>query len=478
MSDATPLCPPSIVTRDSIVSAEEMAARSAAFVDALHTTLPVGTPLVAMVLGNDAESVALFFALAALDPAMVLLGADPHGWNTEPAWPRGTCLVLPPGRAHLAGEAAARGLAVCCIPTADPSRRSATPLVQGTRGLVFLTSGSTGVPKPVCRRFETLAGAARMLAAALPLVGDGGILGAVPLDRAFGANNALMLATVTGRPLGLLERFDHNEFFALCEERAWAYWGGTPALADILSRSTRRVPPGMPKVATVVGRVSPSLAEAYQQRFGVPPRGLYGTTETFTIALALGSADEVSGENVGRPLPGVDVRIGAPDVPAPVGETGRVWIRTPWMMEGYGYPPTITSPLEHGWWATPDLGRLDDEGRLTIVSRADDRIRTATGLILDPRPLAAAIEAVDGVREAVVVPVDAADGTSFAVLVEADASVRPTAVRAALAAALPAGTQPRLLRVVEELPRLSSGRADRRACLDLLTRPRHVVTRT
>lgn len=464
MAEMSRLSPPSIVTRTSTVPAEDMAAQSAAFVDALHARLPVGTPLVAMVLGNDAESVALFFALATFEPAIVLLGGDTRGWNTEPTWPVGTCLVLPPGRAHLAREASARGLTVCCLPPAQPSQRFAAPLTQRTRGLVFLTSGSTATPKPVYRRFETLVGAARMLAAALPLAGDGGILGAVPLDRAFGANNALMLATVTGRPLGLLERFDHNEFFALCEDRSWAYWGGTPALADILSRSTRPVPPGMPPVATVVGRVSPTLAATYRERFGVVPRGLYGTTETLSIASALGSAEEVSTDNVGRPLPGVEVLIGTPGAPAPIGETGRVWVRTPWMMEGYGYPPTVTGPLEQGWWATPDLGRLDEAGRLTVVSRADDRIRTPAGLVLDPRPLAAAIEAIDGVHEVVIVPVDAADGTSFAVLVEADASVRPPAVRAALSVALPDGARPRLLRVVDRLPRLSSGRADRRSC--------------
>src|SRR5439155_26711410 len=99
---------------------------------------------------------------------------------------------------------------------------------------------------------------------------------------------------------------------------------------------------------------------------GCPVRQGYGLTEaSFStidappVAPALGS--------VGRPVPGVDVRLG---------DDGEVQVRGPHVTAGYVDDPAATAAAftADGWLRTGDVGRLDDDGRLTIVDRTKDLI--------------------------------------------------------------------------------------------------------
>lgn len=226
----------------------------------------------------------------------------------------------------------------------------------------------------------------------------------------------------------------------------------------------------MPPICSFAGRLSASVYGAFEARFGTRLRQIYGTTETLTVAADLAPSGDVRFETAGRPLAGVSVRIGDdPNAPAAAGASGRIWVRTPWFMDGYGFPPDVTCDgLVDGWWPTPDAGCLDAEGRLMILGRLDDRIRSGAGHILDPHDVVAAIEAYPGVIDAAVVPVQTAAGTSFGALVEVAEPIRALDLRNHMARLLPSWMLPRTVKTVSHLPRLASGRVDRRACMDLL----------
>jgi long-chain acyl-CoA synthetase len=81
-------------------------------------------------------------------------------------------------------------------------------------------------------------------------------------------------------------------------------------------------------------------------------------------------------ESVGRPMPVVELAIGAPDgTHLGPGATGEVLIRGPILMAGYWNRPDATAEaLVDGWLHTGDVGHLDDDGYLFVTDRKKDMI--------------------------------------------------------------------------------------------------------
>jgi acyl-CoA synthetase (AMP-forming)/AMP-acid ligase II len=90
--------------------------------------------------------------------------------------------------------------------------------------------------------------------------------------------------------------------------------------------------------------------------------------------------------------------------------------------------------------------------------------------VVSPVSVSAALEGLPGVADTAVVPLPSPAGAVLGVLVEGAAPVSVSAVRAHLARSLPAWSQPRVVETTAALPRLASGRTDRRACIAILER--------
>jgi long-chain acyl-CoA synthetase len=153
--------------------------------------------------------------------------------------------------------------------------------------------------------------------------------------------------------------------------------------------------------AVVVGGASAPAEEliALQSRYGVLVGYGYGMTETGAITTLNLHLDEKPG-SVGRPFPGVEVRIaGESGEPLPSGDVGEVWLRDTALIGGYVGDGGL--PVEDGWLRTGDLGSLDDEGYLYLSGRAKE-IMITSGFNVVPAEVEEVLASHPDVEEAAV----------------------------------------------------------------------------
>jgi acyl-CoA synthetase (AMP-forming)/AMP-acid ligase II len=470
-----PILPPPIVFRGRRWSREELVILAGAWRDALEGERRAARSPAALVMANHPEAVALFFAVSCFPAPLIVLPADPRAWRTVPPLPAGTPLVLPPALRGLASRAEQVGLSPISLDQPGASGPPRAAPFMSLPGLVMFTSGSTGLPRPVYRTASQVIRSGAAIATAFPFQPPGGVIGTLPLDRSFGLHHCVLAPALGGRPLALLERFHHAAVLDLFASEDYSYWAGTPVMADALARCACREPHPAPPICVISGRLSAPVRQGFRARFGVPLRQVYGTTETGSLTLDMAPMGEVRSDTAGQPLPDVMVRIGeSPAAPRPPGESGRIWVRTPRLMAGYGFPPGLEEPetTNDGWWATPDMGQWDATGSLKVEGRLDDCLRTAAGHLVSPAAVADALEGVTGVTDVAVVPIGEPHRPELGVLVETRSPVGAATLRHHLARSLPPWAQPRVVEVMSALPRLESGRTDRLACIAILERAR------
>jgi acyl-coenzyme A synthetase/AMP-(fatty) acid ligase len=335
--------------------------------------------------------------------------------------------------------------------------------------VVLFTSGSTDLPKPVFHPMTTLR---RWVTARSLLLGLGpgaGTLLGVSLASAQGLN-FLVASILLGGPLGLLDPLDHRAALEALARPEFECWRATPHFADVLGRCALAGPVRAPRLCLISSPISRAVFDAFLGRFGVPLRQMYSSTETGVITVDAAPPGDVRPESTGHSVPGVEIRIGDhPATPEPPGEIGRVWVRSAWLMAGYGFPPVVGRPGEvDGWWPTRDLGVLEADGHLTLAGRIDDCIRTRENRLVSLAAVATVIRGIQGVTDAVVVPVGGPAGSTFGAVVQCEPDLALTTVRASVADTLPPWSWPRAVKLVRSLPRLANGRPDRRACAAML----------
>ncbi len=191
--------------------------------------------------------------------------------------------------------------------------------------------------------------------------------------------------------------------FAVRSGRAWSEAGDPGpvlrlrrALADkLVYAKLRQAVGGRVKYAVSGGSaLSPHLAHFFHAA-GIPILEGYGLTETSAPATA-NAPDAFRIGTVGRPLPGVELRIAA---------DGEILIRGPHVFQGYWQNDEATAAVldQDGWFHSEDLGTLDDDGFLSITGRKKELIVTAGGKNVAPSVLEERIKSHRLVSQAIVI---------------------------------------------------------------------------
>lgn len=164
------------------------------------------------------------------------------------------------------------------------------------------------------------------------------------------------------------------------------------------------------------------------------------------------------------------VLLGEDRTPVPPGDVGEIITISEYLSAGYWHDETTTAERfgtdADGWrlCRQGDLGRFDDNGDLILLGRADAAIKIR-GYLVDPSEIEAALLAVDGVDEAVVIPVVAPPApTRLIAYVAHPSGVRPpslAALRRDLRMRLPEYMVPGTIVQLPSLPRNERGKVDR-----------------
>jgi long-chain acyl-CoA synthetase len=121
---------------------------------------------------------------------------------------------------------------------------------------------------------------------------------------------------------------------------------------------------------------------------GIPVANGYGLTEAGT-SLTLNDLNPFRADTVGKPLPGVELRVLSPDADG----IGQVAVRGKTVMSHYLDDPELTAQtIVDGWLITGDLGRFDDDGHLQLFGRKKNMIVTEGGKNVYPEDIETAFE--------------------------------------------------------------------------------------
>lgn len=258
---------------------------------------------------------------------------------------------------------------------------------------------------------------------------------------------------------------------------------GAPAIFQPMMDYIKTMPvkPDLRGARLISGATEPalSLMRDFHDLTGADVIHAYGATETTPIATLNGAVkpslrDTLSEEErwdlkrcQGMPVSGVDVKVVdslGRELPRDGESQGEIWLRGPWVTEGYWRVEDDGTRFTDGWWRTGDVGRLDAHGYLKLTDRLKDVVKSG-GEWISSIDMENAIIAHPLIREAAVIGVNHPKWQErpVAVVVPVDgATVTLQDVLSVLKDGFSSWQLPDLLHVVDELPRTSVGKLDKK----------------
>jgi long-chain acyl-CoA synthetase len=286
--------------------------------------------------------------------------------------------------------------------------------------LLIYTAGTTGMPKGVMLTHHNLVVNVESCLEAFDLSREDSVLCVLPMFHSFAWTTNVLLPLRLGVKIPILEGFlpFNRVLKTIWREKVTLVCGVPPVYATLVQKlhgPRRLLLRVLSPVRIAVSGAAPLPGEVQQQFeriFGIPLIEGYGLTEAAPVVAVNPRYGRRKPGTVGRAVPGVEVKVvDKHEVELPAGEIGEICVRGENVMLGYYNRPEETREAftEDGWLKTGDLGRLDDDGYLSIVDRRKDLI-IVKGLNVYPQEIEAVLESHPAVAEAAVIGVDDGSG--------------------------------------------------------------------
>ena len=330
---------------------------------------------------------------------------------------------------------------------------------------LLYTSGTTGRSKGAMLTHGNMLSNAEALVDLWQITDADRLIHALPIFHTHGLFVAMNTALLAGVEVRLMERFSPDQILAELPRSTMLM--GVPTFYTRLLGDARLTRAACAKMRLFISGSAPLLAEtheAFEARSGHRILERYGMTET-----NMNTSNPYDGARragtVGKPLPGVEVQITQDGQPLPQGEIGMIEVRGPNVFKGYWNMPDKTAEelRDSGYFITGDLGRIDDQGYLSIVGREKDLIISG-GYNIYPKEIEDVLNDIPGVLESAVYGVADADfgeAVCAAIVVEPGTEVSQEVLQTEVAQKLARFKHPRHYRMLPELPRNTMGKVQK-----------------
>ncbi len=325
----------------------------------------------------------------------------------------------------------------------------------GDPALIGYTSGTTGRPKGAVLSHANLLASVEALLLAWRWGPEDRLVLALPLFHIHGLGVGLHGTLLAGASAVLLGRFDVDAVLDARAAHDASLFFGVPTMysrlvgsarADELARFRLCVSGSAP--------LPPDLFDAFETASGRRVLERYGMTETIMLVSNPYDGERRRG-TVGLPLPGVELRLDE--------ARSEVVVRGPNVFGGYRNRAEANAEAfdADGWFRTGDLGRFDEAGYLALVGRAKELIISG-GYNVYPREIEEVLRLHPAVVDAAVVGTpDPAWGEVVTAFVEVRDTIVEAEVTAFVGQHLAAFKRPRLVHVIEALPRNALGKVQK-----------------
>ncbi len=429
---------------------------------------------VALMSGNRPEFVAVVYAISKLGASAVLLNP---AWKalevghavglTEPSHAVADGPAVPLLQERMgSGSVIDLDRVEARAPRRNPPR---PPVDPDADVLLVFSSGTTGLPKAVRHTHRSMGAAVGHWEAALGLGPDDRFQIATPPSHILGLLNFITAVSV-GASVRLHRRFDLDEVLRRIESDRMTLEMAVAPIALAMANHPdleRHDLSSLRYIMWGATPVTPSVAETVTRRTGVRWLPAYGASELPVLAVnPVGEPDRWRLDSAGLPPDGVELR--AVDLDSgrvlPPGEVGEIQARSPSVMAGHLPAEATAGAFLDGWYRTGDVGWLEPQGWVHLTDRSKEMIKVK-GFQVALAEIEAVLHGHPSVLDCAVFGVtDERSGELPVAAVKLDPSrpVTPETLIQLVADSLASYKRLRALVIVEEIPRLPSGKVLRR----------------
>ena len=327
------------------------------------------------------------------------------------------------------------------------------------------TTGTTGSPKGVMLTHDNMCFIATMMRELRGMTSNDEVYAILPITHIMGIASVLLGGLHAGAHVHLRARFSVQKCLSEIQSLGiTALQGATAMFAKLAEQAALdrvKYETKLRFIGAGGAPIDPTVKANTESVFGLALQNGYGLTEAASVCWTR-LDEENQDDTIGRPLPGVELRVLDDEGVAVVdGEVGELWVRGPQVMKGYFRNSELTKQVlsDDGWFNTQDLAKITPDGRVFIVGRKKDVI-IRSGFKVNPLEVETVLNRHPSIAHSAVIgrPVQGNEEVVAFVELSGSAKELPTDLTDYLRKSLSPYKHPSEITVLDALPLAANGK--------------------